>query len=300
MERQTNIAQTIGVAADLARYDECAKKLLSYDVIVAWILKSCTKEFSQYSVQFIMDNCLKEKPEISRRSVHQDHPDREQELDGDRSIEKGNSESTAIKEQTIYYDIRFKAYVPGKNEPIVLIINLEIQLDDTPGYPLVKRGFYYCARMISEQYGTIFTNERYQDICKVYSIWVCPSPAKKRKNGIFRYHTVEEIVYGESDVRQPDYDLMEVVVLNLGDADKKNNREILNLLNVLFSPTTPPDDNKKILEDDFNIAIVRQLIFIRLAWHWEILLKLVRKGKIKNFFYYTHWIVIMALAEIIC
>jgi hypothetical protein len=88
--------------------------------------------------------------------------------------------------------------------------------------------------------------------------------------------------------------------VNLGDADKKNNREILNLLNVLFSPTTPPDDNKKILEDDFNIAIVRQLIFIRLAWHWEILLKLVRKGKIKNFFYYTHWIVIMALAEIIC
>jgi hypothetical protein len=55
-------------------------------------------------------------------------------------------------EQTIYYDIRFKAYVPGKDEPIMLIINLEIQLDDTPGYPLVKRGFYYCARMISEQY----------------------------------------------------------------------------------------------------------------------------------------------------
>jgi hypothetical protein len=39
------------------------KKLLSYDVIVAWILKSCTKEFSQYRVQFIMDNCLKEKRE---------------------------------------------------------------------------------------------------------------------------------------------------------------------------------------------------------------------------------------------
>jgi hypothetical protein len=100
MERQTNIAQTIDVAADLARYDECAKKLLSYDVIVAWILKSCTKEFSQYSVQFIMDNCLREKPEISRRAVHQDQPDRAQALDGDRSIEKENSESPAIKEQT--------------------------------------------------------------------------------------------------------------------------------------------------------------------------------------------------------
>jgi hypothetical protein len=258
MERQTNIAQTIDVAADLARYDECAKKLLSYDVIVAWILKSCTKEFSQYSVQFIMDNCLREKPEISRRAVHQDQPDNDQVLDGDRSIEKGNSESTAIREQTIYYDIRFKAYVPGKDEPIMLIINLEIQLDDTPGYPLVKRGFYYCARMISEQYGTVFTNERYQDLCKVYSIWVCPSPAKKRENGIFRYHTVEDVVYGASDVKQPDYDLMEVVVLNLGDADRKNNREILDLLNVLFSSTTPPDEKKKILEDDFHIAMTEE------------------------------------------
>jgi flagellar biosynthesis/type III secretory pathway protein FliH len=51
---------------------------------------------------------------------------------------------------------------------------------------------------------------------------------------------------------------MEVVVLNLGDADKKNNREILNLLNVLFSPITPPDDKKKILEDDFNIAMTAE------------------------------------------
>jgi hypothetical protein len=128
-ERQTNIAQTIDVAADLARYDECAKKLLSYDVIVAWILKSCTKEFSQYSVQFIMDNCLREKPEISRRAVHQD---------------------------------------------------------------------------------------------------------------------------------QPDYDLMEVVVLNLGDASQKNNREILDLLNVLFSATTPPEEKKKILKNDFHIAMTEE------------------------------------------
>ena len=36
--------------------------------------------------------------------------------------------------------------------------------------------------MISEQYGTIFTNEHYEEIQKVYSIWICPDPAKKRKN----------------------------------------------------------------------------------------------------------------------
>lgn len=86
MVRQTDIAQTIDLALDKAEYDECAKKLLSYKSIIAWILKSCTKEFSQYSIAFIMDHCLKGKAEISQRAVHQDQPDREERLDRDFKI----------------------------------------------------------------------------------------------------------------------------------------------------------------------------------------------------------------------
>ncbi len=128
-------------------------------------------------------------------------------------IDGSNTEATSIKDQTVYYDIRFKAFAPGISAPIQLIINLEIQLNDTPGYPLVTRGFYYCARMISEQYGTVFTDEHYEKLQKVYSIWICPDPAKKRKNGIFKYRTVEESLFGTSQVKQENYDLMEVVIL---------------------------------------------------------------------------------------
>jgi hypothetical protein len=259
MIRQTNLAQTIDVAAARARYDECAKKLLSYQVIAAWILRSCVKEFSQNSVQYIMDNCLKEKPEISTRAVHQDHPDRQKLLDGDRMVDQENSEATGIKEQTVYFDIRFQASVPGATEPILLIINLEIQLDDAPGYPLVTRGFYYCARMVSEQYGTVFTGEHYEKLRKVYSIWICPDPAKKRRNGIFRYHTVEEEVCGTSSVDRENFDLMEVIVLNLGEADRSSSVEILDLLSVLFSTETSPEEKKKILSRDFHIAMTEEL-----------------------------------------
>ena len=59
---------------------------MSYKSIIAWILKSCTKEFSQYSIAFIMDHCLKGKAEISQRAVHQDQPDREERLDRDFKI----------------------------------------------------------------------------------------------------------------------------------------------------------------------------------------------------------------------
>ena len=256
--RQTNLAQTIDLAASRARYDECAKKLLTYKAIVAWILKSCTKEFSQYSVRFICNNCLRDDIEVSSRAVHQEQPDRDEMLNGNEQISSLNSEANSIKDQTVYYDIRFKAYIPGNGEPLQMIINLEIQLNDTPGYPLVTRGFYYCARMISEQYGTVFTGEHYEKLQKVYSIWICPDPAKKRRNGIFRYHTVQDPVWGKAYETPDNYDLMEVVIVNLGDADKESDLEILDLLNTLFSLSVSSEIKKKRLQEDFGIAMTEE------------------------------------------
>ena len=103
--------------------------------------------------------------------------------------------------------------------------------------------------------GTVFTNEHYEKIEKVYSIWVCPDPAKKRKNGIFKYHTVEDTIYGKPYTKPENYDLMEVVILNLGDADKKSDLEILDLLNALFSTNTTPEEKKQKLHNDFEIAM---------------------------------------------
>ena len=256
--RQTNLAQTIDLAASRARYDECAKKLLTYKAIVAWILKSCTKEFSQYSVRFICNNCLRDDIEVSSRAVHQEQLDRDEMLNGNEQISSLNSEANSIKDQTVYYDIRFKAYIPDNEEPLQMIINLEIQLNDTPGYPLVTKGFYYCARMISEQYGTVFTGEHYEKLQKVYSIWICPDPAKKRRNGIFRYHTVQDPVWGKAYETPDNYDLMEVVIVNLGDADKKSDLEILDLLNTLFSLSVSSEIKKKRLQEDFGIAMTEE------------------------------------------
>ena len=97
--KQTNIAHTIDLTADRAKYDECAKKLLTYNAVIAWILKSCTKEFSQYSVQFICDNCLTGDIEISQRSVHQDYLDKNTRLNGNQRIDGLNTEANSINEQ---------------------------------------------------------------------------------------------------------------------------------------------------------------------------------------------------------
>ena len=75
-------------------------------------------------------------PGFSSRAVHQDQSDRTGPLDGNERVDSLNSEANAIKDQTVYYDIRFKAYIPTIREPVQLIINLVIQLNETPGYPL--------------------------------------------------------------------------------------------------------------------------------------------------------------------
>lgn len=42
------------------------------------------------------------------------------------------------------------------------------------------------------------------------------------------------------------YDLMEVVIVNLGDADKESDLEILDLLNTLFSLSTSSETKKTV------------------------------------------------------
>ena len=76
MERQTDLAEAIDTVADGARYDNCAKKLLAFKAIDAWILKYCTKEFSFYSVEYIMEHCMTGKVEVSEHGVHQDQLNR--------------------------------------------------------------------------------------------------------------------------------------------------------------------------------------------------------------------------------
>lgn len=259
VERQTDLAEAIDTVADRAKYDRYAKKLLAFKAVDAWILKTCVKEFYPYSVDYISEHCMSGNVEISEHAVHQDQLNKSQRANGDQQVTKLNSESSSVNEGTIYYDVRFTATAPGDDEPITLIINLEVQTDDKPGYELVTRGTYYCARMISEQHGTVFTNEHYEKIQKVYSIWICPSTPECRKNGMFRYHTTEEPVFGDPYVKKEAYDLMEVIVLNLGDPENEADCKILNLLSTLFSSTVLPDEKKKILSEKYNIAMTAEL-----------------------------------------
>ena len=164
-----------------------------------------------------------------------------------------------VHEGTVTYDIRFRAIVPGSGERIALIINVEAQNDFYPGYPLIKRGIYYCCRMISSQYGREFTDSHYEKIKKVYSIWICMKPPQYRANTITRYRLVEEHLVGDGKEPVRNYDLLSIIMLCLGGPNGANYDGVLRMLDVLLSSETSEAEKRNILQDDYDIQMTQTM-----------------------------------------
>ena len=252
MNTDTTIAKNIRVADEKANYDAACKRLLSEKIILAWIMKNCLEEYCDCDVEEIAERYIEGTPQVGEVAVAPD------ESNCVSMIQGAGNEDTSLTEGTIFYDIRFLAIAPVSAELIRLIINIEAQNDFYPGYPLIKRGIYYCSRMISAQYGTEFTNAHYENIKKVYSIWICMNPPKSRENSITRYYIAEENLAGSVKERKADYDLMAAVMICLGK-EEDSGTDLLKLLNVLLSTETGSQDKCQILEEDFHIKMTQTL-----------------------------------------
>ena len=252
MNINTTIAKNICVADEKASYDAACKRLLSEKIILAWIMKNCLEEYRDCDVDEIAEKYIEGTPQVGEVAVAPDESHRSSMIQG-----TGN-EDTSLTEGIVTYDIRFLATAPVSGELIRLIINIEAQNDFYPGYPLIKRGIYYCSRMISAQYGTEFTKSHYEDIKKVYSIWICMNPPKNRENSITRYYITEENLVGSVKERKADYDLMAAVMICLGK-EEDSKADVLKLLNVLLSTDTDSKDKCQILEEDFHIEMTQTL-----------------------------------------
>ena len=232
-------------------YDEACKRVLSERGIMAHILKACTEEFKDCDLQDIAQRYIQGEPSISRIAV-------EPEAISPR-IESEQTEDKSGTEGTVYYDIRFHAVAPIDGKRIQLIINLEAQNDFNPGYPLLKRAVYYCGRMISSQYGTVFVKSHYEKIQKVYSIWICTMPTKKWEYNISSYQLIEKHLIGHTQAEWSHYDLINIVLVCLGSKSHKQLKGILRLLNMLLLDNISSQEKQKLLEKEFDVTMTPHL-----------------------------------------
>ena len=229
MIEETQIGTDITKTNEQIQYDKQAKNLLSYACIEAWILKCLVSEFSDYAVQDICSMLTGKKQDGHL-------------LDGETKLEMVKTEDTVVGQQTIRLDAYFKVRVPFTNHRIH--INVELQkLPKVLGW-LKKRGWYYIARMTTSQSYTVFEKDHYEKIEKVYSIWIVGG--KRQKSRIER-HTLK----GEDG----SLDAMELIIVYLGDPKDTSVSPIERLLNTIFSATLDIEEKKRIMQEDFFIAM---------------------------------------------
>lgn len=263
MQQKTHIANVLERNNCKDRYDAQAKQILSDKSILAWILKYTTSEFKDYPIELIR-TCIEGEPEVG---THQVFPspatDASRKFEGlmsDRFETKQVPEAivgldTVDKvpgEGEVTYDVRFCVLTPTA-ERIKLIINVESQKKYNPGYDIVTRGIFYCARMVAAQKETEFIGSDYDGIKKVYSIWISMENPLYAQHTITSYHFGEYPLYGILPEKKR-YDLMELVLVCLGNpnAEDKGN-ELHGLLDTLFSPELSPHEKENILYNDYQI-----------------------------------------------
>ena len=258
VERETFFAHTISQTEANVRCDSAAKKVLANRTVLAQIMKGCLKEYEGCTVKDIAERYIEGEPEIDVPGVHRDDAGTAKRSGrADSPIEGGNNEDSSQTEGTAYFDVRFNASAPGMDgrSAIRLIINVEAQNRFKLKYPLTKRAVYYCGRLLSSQYGTVFTNSEYQKLRKVYSIWILTNPPKRFRNTITRYSIRPEMLVGHAAEDIESYDLMSVVMICLGEPGAEDYDGLLRFLEVLFRPELPADEKKRIMEEEFDIPM---------------------------------------------
>lgn len=253
MKITNKISKNIDITAEKSKLDTSCKKLLSFKIILAHILKNCLEEFKDFDVEEIAEKYIEGEPKISEIAVHQDEA-------VDKEIKGMNTESTSILEKTVRYDIIFYAFVPVLNEIVELIINIEAQNVFFTVYPLLKRAVYYCARLISAQRNKDFDENEYGDIKKVISIWICTDTPKNKQNTITRFSFTQKNLVGTAVFNKNEYDLMEIVMVCLGkNHNDKNYSGLIKLLDVLLSDEVKANEKKNILENEYNIKMTKTI-----------------------------------------
>ncbi len=150
-------------------------RLLGNKIILAHILVKTVDEFRGMNPKDVV-SYIEGEPFISVIPVEPGLTNVEKIL-SDGGLKNGqrivglNTENTEINEGLIRFDIIF--YVRMKDGISQVIVNVEAQKDDPTSYHILNRAVFYVSRLVSSQKERDFVRTNYNDIRRVFSIWVC-------------------------------------------------------------------------------------------------------------------------------
>ena len=242
----TDIKMSVKATDTKAQYDNKAKQLLGHKIILAYILVNTVAEFKGMKPADVVQY-IEGEPYIGSVPVDAGVTNIE---DQDKVVGL-NTENSEINEGMIRFDIIF--YVRMRDGLSQIIVNVEAQKAEPSGYDILNRAIFYVSRMISSQKGRDFVKSNYNDIKRVYSIWICMNMSQNCMNYI---HFTQESVVGTYQWKG-DIDLANIVLIGLAEnlPEKEERYELHRLLGALLSAKLNVDEKFDIIGNEFDIPL---------------------------------------------
>lgn len=251
----TELKKAVTSTDKAAQYDASAKRLLGQKHILAHILVKMVKEFMGMNPKDIVP-LIEGEPCISTIPIELGLTNTVTENNGERLIGL-NGENAEINEGLIRFDIIFYVRMPVQNgikgELSQIIINVEAQKSEPTEYDILNRAIFYVSRMISSQKGRDFENSNYNDIKRVYSIWVCMN---MDKNSMSHIHLTKDDII-DTYHWKGNLDLLNIVMLGLAKELPKHDEmyELHRLLGALLSKELTINEKLTIIGNEYDIPV---------------------------------------------
>jgi hypothetical protein len=160
-----------------------------------------------------------------------------------------NTENAEINEGMIRFDIIF--YVRMKDGLSKIIINVEAQRKEPTTYDILNRAVFYVSRLISSQKQRDFIHSNYNDINRVYSIWICMN---MKENSLNHIHLTDDRLLGDCQWKGK-MDLLNIVFIGLTNEIPKQDEkyELHRLLGTLLASHLSATEKLQIIESEYQI-----------------------------------------------
>ena len=254
MKSEKGLELTMNLSKNREKYDANAKRLFGRKEILAPILKEVVSEYNNCTTEEIMDLIEGDTVKLGTLAVS---PDMSSTIMGE------NTESIVEGEATSRFDVAFRSLLPGRNGTvgINLHIDLEIQGDGKPGYPIINRGIYYACRKLSMQLQKVDDKDvGYRALEKVYSIWICIDRIPKCEQNSIAFYKIENYRNINIDPKEKG-DLLEIVIIRLGNPEDSPN-DVLDMLNAIFNGDKETVMNYIPQSDNDNMEEVKDMLSI--------------------------------------
>lgn len=140
-----------------------------------------------------------------------------------------------------------------------------MQKDEPTSYNLINRAVFYACRLIASEKQREFTHMNFDDLVKVYSIWIV---ANMESDSVNQIHFIQDTLYGTHKWNCKS-DLINLVIAGItgemrDEADEavsndNDGKVLCNMLNTLFATNIKDKERFEKLTHDFQITLDNDL-----------------------------------------